>query len=122
MVNKKLSYGRKIEQKIKVSGLKFIGKPHLERGYLFDEIWTAHFGAAFEVCVRVWKMMIVDGLDDGLEIRHFVWSLYFLKNYPFGRVAAAKADVDRKTFRKYVKLFIESMSMLESRVVSVFYI
>ena len=79
MVNKSLSYGKKIEQKIKVSGLKFIGKPHLERGYLFDEIWTAHFGAAFEVCVRVWKMMIVDGLDDGLEIRHFVWSLYFLK-------------------------------------------
>jgi hypothetical protein len=50
--------------------------------------------------------------------KHFLFSLYFVKNYTVGPVSADKFGVTEKTYRKYVWMYIMCLGMLAPKIVS----
>lgn len=67
------------------------------------------FGISPEVCAILWEKM--HNKPPGSEPKHFLWCLFYLKNYNKEHVNATVAHVDEKTFRswtwRYVKLLAE---------------
>ena len=54
--------------------------------------------------------------DSSFEEIHLKWTLYFLKTYPTGDVAAQIWNINRKTFETHVWDTIERISLLDSTV------
>lgn len=67
------------------------------------------FGISAEVCAIVWKR-IEAGRPSKSEPRHLLWSLMFLKVYATATVHATIANVEEKTFRKWVRAFVDVLS------------
>ena len=87
-----------------------------------DRDFRENFGCGVIVVHCVWMMMESRGLilNDGM-IHHLLWTLMFMKTYTKEKTICALVGIrDPKTLKKWVWLFIDSISDLESSVVSKF--
>ena len=57
-------------------------------------------------------------MKEEVEPIHLLWTLMFLKGYHKESVNSAIAEVDEKTFRKWVWILIPEISYLEGDLVS----
>ena len=91
-----------------------------------DRRFRGLFGARIEIVLKVWSMLLEDGLrPKKSKPKHLLWTLYFLKVYPreppgCSAVGGSKGAIDPKTLRKWVWLFIERIAELPDKVVSIF--
>ena len=91
-----------------------------------DRRFRSLFGARIEIVLKVWSMLLEDGLrPKKSKPKHLLWTLYFLKVYPreapgCSAVGGSKGAIDPKTLRKWVWLFIERIAELADEVVSIF--
>jgi len=91
-----------------------------------DRRFRGLFGARIEIVLKVWSMLLEDGLrPKKSKPKHLLWTLYFLKVYPreapgCSAVGGSKGAIDPKTLRKWVWLFIEKIAELADEVVSIF--
>ena len=91
-----------------------------------DRQFRGLFGVRIEIFVKVWSMLLEDGLrPKKSKPKHLLWTLYFLKVYPreapgCSAVGGSKGVIDPKTLRKWVWLFIERIAELPDEVVSIF--
>jgi hypothetical protein len=82
------------------------------------------FGTGSSVVSKLWIMMADHNvLPPEGEIKHLLWTLYFLKAYPrqsavCSTVGGSTGAIDPNTFWKYMWPFICYMSDLETAVVS----
>jgi hypothetical protein len=90
----------------------------------FKADWMAHFGTMPDQCVWIWNNLDpCKTIGKAAQCCHLLWALYFLRVYPTektGRSAVAHSSgtVVEKTWRKWTQDFVEAISYLESRVVS----
>jgi hypothetical protein len=90
-----------------------------------DRRFRGLFGARIEIVLKVWWMLLKDGLrPKKSKPKHLLWTLYFLKVYPreapgCSAVGGSKGTIDPKTLRKWVWLFIERIAELVDEVVSI---
>jgi hypothetical protein len=57
----------------------------------------------------------------GVDPKHLLWALYFLTVYDTEHNSSQRVGkVDKKTYRKWLELFVEAISWLEYEVVSFF--
>ncbi len=90
-----------------------------------DRRFRGLFGARIEIVLKVWSMLLEDGLrPKKSKPKHLLWTLYFLKVYPreapgCSAVGGSKGAIDPKTLRKWVWLFIERIAELADEVVSI---
>lgn len=77
------------------------------------------FGCGASTALNAWGMLFaLDLLPPNASLCHLLWTLHFLKAYGKTRaMCSACGGIDPKTFRKWVWLFIEALSMLEPFVV-----
>ena len=91
-----------------------------------DRRFHGLFGARIEIVLKVWSMLLEDGLrPKKSKPKHLLWTLYFLKVYPreapgCSAVGGSKGAIDPKTLRKWVWLFIERIAELADDAVSIF--
>jgi hypothetical protein len=91
-----------------------------------DRRFRGLFGARIEIVLKVWSMLMEDGLrPKKSKPKHLLWTLYFLKVYPreapgCSAVGGSKGAIDPKTLRKWVWHFIERIAELADEVVSIF--
>ncbi len=84
------------------------------------------FGANLSIVSMVWDMLVANGLrPEKSRPKHVLWALYFLKVYPKQSpgclvVGASTGTVDPRTMRKCMWQFIENISNLTDKVVSLF--
>lgn len=84
-----------------------------------DEDFRAFFGCCAGTFLTAWSMLIkTDTLPVDGRLEHLLWTLMFMKLYCGQKALCALAGVDPETFRKWTWAFIESISNLESLVVS----
>ena len=84
-------------QELHCLGLEIIGQQkhanpfHKQAGY--NKYWKCLFGASPSICMRVWLLIIADGLLlQEVELQHFLGALYLLKKYPYKNAGAAIAN------------------------------
>jgi hypothetical protein len=85
------------------------------------------FGTSVPTAINAWNLLNEHNkLDEGSEVSHMLWSMYFMKCYPRTQeacAAAGQADsgaVDPKTWKKYIWPMIYALADLEAEVVSLF--
>lgn len=89
-----------------------------------DQRFREFFGCSAEVALKTWRKLVkYDLVPEGGEIKHFIWSLFFMKLYPLEKPSCALAGgsggaVDPKTLRKYIWPMIRNTAMLEQYLVS----
>jgi hypothetical protein len=97
-------------------GLLLIGRSGGGSNYTQSRRFRSFFGTSGLVCEKAWTLLEASGsLDEypGLTWDHFLWSLSFLKSYKTEAEQAALFGVDEKTYRKWVWLCIELISLLD---------
>ena len=92
-----------------------------------DRRFREYFGGSVHTAINAWKLLNDHNkLDEGSEVSHMLWSMYFMKCYPRTQEACAAAGaadsgaVDPKTWKKYRWPMIYSLADLEAEVVSNF--
>jgi hypothetical protein len=78
--------------------------------------FRSFFGTSGLVCHKAWELLQASGsLDEypGLTWDHFLWSLSFLKCYSTEAQLSALYGIDEKTYRKWVWLCVELISLLD---------
>jgi hypothetical protein len=91
-----------------------------------DRRFRGLFGACIEIVLKVWSMLLEDGLrPKKSKPKHLLWMLYFLKVYlreasSCSAVNGSKGAINPKTLRKWVWLFFERIAKLADEVVSTF--
>ena len=92
-----------------------------------DQCFREYFGGSVHTAINAWKLLNEHNkLDEGSEVSHMLWAMYFLKCYPLTQEACAAAGaadagaVDPKTWKKYLWPMIYSLADLEVAVVSNF--
>jgi hypothetical protein len=89
-----------------------------------DRHFREFFGAGPLTVACLWNMMVdLDVLPPEGEIKHLLWTLYFLKVYPrqaavCSMVGGSTGAIDPKTLRKHMWPFIRAIADLETDVVS----
>ena len=79
------------------------------------------FGCSLLVACNLWQLLLdCSLLPDGVYIYHLLWSLMFLKVYSKERIMCTLAGVDKKTFRKWIWIFINAIVNLSPDIVSYF--
>jgi len=87
-----------------------------------DRRFRGLFGARIEIVLKVWSMLLEDGLHPKKsKPKHLLWTLYFLKVYPreapgCSAVGGLKGAINPKTLWKWVWLFIEHIAELADEV------
>jgi len=103
-----------------ILGTKYSGG---EMSKSLKEEWMSHFGTMPEKCHWLWIMIDPEGTETmgGVQPIHLLWALYFLRTYPSSESTAKSGcgnPCTPKTWRKWIHLFVDAISYLESRVVS----
>ena len=88
-----------------------------------DRRFRQYFGTTPEICAEIWERLdpfkTIEKVFHGVQIKHLLWALMFMKLYSTESVHASLAGgVDEKTFRKWTWIFVEAISLLEFDVVS----
>ena len=84
-----------------------------------DRDFREFFGCGPLVACNLWQLLFEhDLIPTGGDLKYFLWTLMFLKVYGKQRTMSTLAGVDKKTFEKWVWLFINSFVDLGKYVVS----
>ena len=92
-----------------------------------DRLFREFFGTSAVIALITWNLLSTHQmLPEGSKIKHLLWSLFWMKQYPTEGVATAtvggsRGKIDPKTFRKWVKPFVLAIADLHVRIVSVFF-
>ena len=89
--------------------------PILDRGNSEDvrkRRYITFFGATYEVIYDLWDL-IENNLPSPRNPIHLLWTMMFLKQYNKESTNACKCGCDKKTFRKYVWLYLKIISQLD---------
>lgn len=94
-----------------------------EMSKLLVKEWMSHFGTMPEKCHWLWIMIDPEGNKAMRSAQpiHLLWAIYFLRTYPSSESTAKSGcgnPCTSKTWRKWIHLFVDAISYLESRVVS----
>jgi hypothetical protein len=94
--------------------------PFIERApAVEDQHFRALFGCPVNVALQLWLMLVDhDLVPVGASIKHFLWTLMFLKVYPTDVPLSKMTKADPKTTQKWVDAILESLVYLEPIVVS----
>ena len=90
-----------------------------------EDSFREFFGICARLALMTWYRLAHHHLlPDGSRIKHLLWALFFLKQYPTEGVATAtvggsRGKIDPKTFRKWVKSFVFAIAELHPLIVSV---
>lgn len=97
-------------EKVRVEAKKIISK-----NYFNDSTFRAHFGVSATVasisCILLGKM---SNVPTGLETRHFLWGLSFLKFYSTEEIHATLAKTSRNSFRKWCWIVVKLLSEMKA--------
>ena len=92
-----------------------------------DRRFREYFGTSVHTAIVAWNLLNEhDKLEEGSDVSHMLWAMYFLKCYPLTQEACAAAGaadagaVDPKTWKKHLWPMIYSLADLEAEVVSNF--
>ena len=97
-------------------GSKIIKKYNLDT-LEHDRVWRSTFGASRKVCAKLWQLLS----NERCNVVHFLWALYYLKNYPTEDAACRfLGGVDRKVMSDAVWHHIQEIVDLESDIVSTY--
>ena len=90
------------------------------RNSTFVRRWMGAFGTSPAICCWLWdRLDPVNTMPSGVQIKHLLWALFFLKVYETEENSAnAGGKVDEKTYRGWCWRFVEAISYLECDVVS----
>ena len=86
--------------------LPMLGRARHSHSLDFSRAFRSYFGMSPLLCVHVWDELD-SSLPKGASPRHLLWSLAFLKIYATEDVMVSIAKTTRKTFRKWVKVFVD---------------
>ena len=82
-------------------------------------LFSEHFCVSPWVTSCIWNRMIDhDCLPDKANLKHLLWTLFFMKVYATEFVLASACECDPVTYRKWVHLILEALNELEAYVVS----
>lgn len=90
-----------------------------------DKKFRALFGASPVVVLRLWNLITTNSeLPSGGRLVHLLWALIFVKVYPTEETLVKlcgdpSGTPDRKTTRKWIRLFLEAICRCIDDVVSV---
>ena len=87
----------------------------------FEQRYRSCFGTTPEVCVELWMRLdpVKHIKKKGLHPKHLLWTLLFLKGYDTEtKNAVFVGNVDEKTYRKWVWIFIQEIGTLFTDLVS----
>jgi hypothetical protein len=89
------------------------------RNDIFNRQWKSAFGASPEVYCLLWnKINEYKTMPTGIDPKHLLWVLYFLKVYDTEHNSAhSLGKVDETTYQKWSELFVDAISYLECKVV-----
>jgi hypothetical protein len=84
-----------------------------------DRAFRAIFGCSPTVVLAVWNKITENNLipEDG-EMKHLLWTLMYAKQYGKWPTMRMLTNTDSKTLRKWINLFFDAISLLESSIVS----
>ena len=88
-----------------------------------DRDFREYFGCGAIVALALWNLLATtDTIPSGGTLEHFMWTLMFLKLYmKEGPLCNLAGGVDRKTFSKWVWMFLYAIAALEPSVVSLLF-
>ena len=101
-------------------GFKLTGRNNIESDNRKDRMFRANFGCSSKTASIVWKLLcrycMAQFLLNATPF-HFLWALYFLKNYSSENVNASFAGVDENTWRLWTWRMVIEIHKLHSVVV-----
>jgi len=78
-----------------------------------DRVFKSIFGCSLFISHVLWNYLLVHAyLPREIQIKHMLWALCFLKQYPTEDQMAAWFAADRNTVRKYIWLALTKISSL----------
>lgn len=77
--------------------------------------YIGHFGCSPDVCTTLWELIPYQ--KGGLP-KHLLWALLFLKTYNAEDVLSTMVGTTRKTFRKWMWIYVIKIHKLKKKVVS----
>ena len=86
-------------------GSAYVGRFSMRRFHSF-------FGTSPSVWAKTWNLLEKYSPKYS-KPKHLLWCLFFLKSYCTEDIASAIFQVDRKTFRKWVWLYVKFVSQLK---------
>ena len=79
--------------------------------------WKGAFGVRPIVCFEAWAMIAREAIRKSLQVRHFYWTLYWMRTYQIETEAARHLSTNPKTMRQKVRAMIKLLSATMPRVV-----
>jgi hypothetical protein len=94
------------------------------RNDTFNQRWNSGFGGSPKVCIVLWnKINPFKTMPRGVDPKHLLWALCLLTVYDTEHNSSHRVGkVDKKTYRKWLELFVEAIWYLEYEVVSFFFL
>ena len=102
-------------------GCELMGKKFTKRHDYFIRRFRGWYGVDPAVVAILWNMLETNGICRRIKsnnIIHLMWALHFLKDYGTEHQYSALFNVDEKTYRKWIWLYIEAIFSLVRRIVS----
>ena len=87
----------------------------------FERRFVSNFGMSSEWVPLLWWLLMTNIPDfpiSGVEPRHLMWTLLFMKTYDTEARLAAQCECDEKTLRKWIWRVIEHLAALSVHLVS----
>ena len=92
-----------------------------------DRRFREHYGPGWNTVAKLWEALVEAEKQSEssnavakLKKKHLLWCLYFMKVYSVEGVGAARFGIDRKTYVKWVWVYIKKVSSLTPHFVSYF--
>ena len=92
---------------------------------LFNRRFVSNFGMSSEWIPLLWWLLMTNLPDfsaSGVEPRHIMWTLFFMKTYETEARLAAQCECDEKTLRKWIWRVIDHLAALSVHLVSVIFL
>ena len=102
------------------AGLEIMGRAKKKSGIKAERRWRSLFGATPIVCARIWELADPSNnpqFPGNVHRKHLMWALIFLRDYQTEEDHTILIGADENTFRKWQRLFVVEISLLESRVI-----
>jgi hypothetical protein len=80
-------------------------------------MFRAYFGTHPSICMNLWsRIRPFETVHPKSEVKHLLWTLFFMHNYAKENVNASFCGVDEDTFRKWTMPWIPAISNLSSEL------
>jgi hypothetical protein len=76
-----------------------------------EQHFIAHFGVSPSTVLKIWNLVVeANCIQIGIQKKHLLWTLLYLKVYPTFDVLSTLTDSDPKTLRKWIFATCVSLS------------